>query len=251
MAGEIKCITPLIHPSYRKPIPPISIGWSNPNLQHILTNIEARPQRQRLVPTSVSFNPQGSYDFSLLDDDNFDDQANETRAPLPLKEGRFEVVIDTNTIRRLDLYPFQSVTSISSPSAAEPKAFLERTIGFTINYKRDDPYNNRELSEYPDVRLWFVRLDATYPWLPVLLDWRAGELARYAAMLVPHQMSMRMGVVFNPEALELFIMNKVFIVYSWLLQHGVPQPKARSKTSDMARMLGFGIGDDLFNLIDK
>ncbi|XP_074270982.1 protein CHLORORESPIRATORY REDUCTION 6, chloroplastic-like isoform X2 [Silene latifolia] len=207
MAGEIKCITPLIHPSYRKPIPPISIGWSNPNLQ-IVTNIETRPQRQRLVPTSVSFNPQGSYDFSLLDDDNFDDQA-------------------------------------------EPKAFLERTIGFTINYTRDDPYDNRELSEFPDVRLWFVRLDATYPWLPVLLDWRAGELARYAAMLVPHQMSMRMGVVFNPEALELFIMNKVFIVYSWLLQHGVPQPKARSKTSDMARMLGFGIGDDLFNLIDN
>lgn len=32
-----------------------------------------------------------------------------------------------------------------------------------------------------------MRLDAAYPWLPVLLDWRAGELARYAAMLVPHQ----------------------------------------------------------------
>jgi hypothetical protein len=45
----------------------------------------------------------------------------------------------------------------------------------------------RELSEFPDIRLWFLRLDATYPWLPVLLDWRAGELARYAAMLVPHQ----------------------------------------------------------------
>ena len=70
---------------------------------------------------------------------------------------------------------------------AEPKEFLERTIGFTINYTRDDPHDPRELSEFPDIRLWFVRLDATYPWLPVLLDWRAGELARYAAMLVPHQ----------------------------------------------------------------
>lgn len=69
----------------------------------------------------------------------------------------------------------------------EPKVFLERTIGFTINYTREDPNDPRELSEFPDLRLWFLRLDATYPWLPVLLDWRAGELARYAAMLVPHQ----------------------------------------------------------------
>ena len=58
-----------------------------------------------------------------------------------------------------------------------------------------------------------------------------------------------MGVVFNPEALELFVMKKVFIVYSWLKQHG--SPKARVKTSDMARMLGFGIGDELYDLIDK
>lgn len=127
-----------------------------------------------------------------------------------------------------------------------------------------------------------MRLDASYPWLPVLLDWRAGELARYAAMLVPHQvlyfitmplfqslrvrrglslfngmtfeilslqMNMRMGVVFNPEALELFVMQKVFIVYSWLKQHDIPKP--RLKTSDMARMLGFGIGDELYDLIDK
>jgi hypothetical protein len=75
--------------------------------------------------------------------------------------------------------------------AAEPKEFLERTIGFTINYTREDPSDPRELSEFPDIRLWFVRLDTTYPWLPVLLDWRAGELARYAAMLVPHQVSVR------------------------------------------------------------
>ena len=61
-------------------------------------------------------------------------------------------------------------------------------------------------------------------------------------------MSLRMGVVFNPAALELFVMNKVFVVYPWLKRHGVPKP--RLKTSDMARMLGFGIGDELFDLID-
>lgn len=69
----------------------------------------------------------------------------------------------------------------------DAKELLDRTVGFTINYDREDPNDLRELSELPDIRLWFVRLDASYPWLPVVLDWRAGELARYAAMLVPHQ----------------------------------------------------------------
>jgi hypothetical protein len=64
---------------------------------------------------------------------------------------------------------------------------LERSVGFVINYEREDPYDPRELSEMSDVRLWFVRLDAAYPWLPIVLDWDAGELARYSAMLVPHQ----------------------------------------------------------------
>ncbi|KAA0050047.1 protein CHLORORESPIRATORY REDUCTION 6 [Cucumis melo var. makuwa] len=169
--------------------------------------------------------------------------------PMPPTEGRFDVVIDNDAIRCLDLSSFQKTTGIISPLATEPKQFLERTIGFTINYTREDPYDRRELSEYPDIRLWFVRLDSVYPWLPVLLDWRAGELARYAAMLVPHQISMRMGIVFNPEALELFVMKKVFIVYSWLKQHDIPKP--RLKAANMARMLGFGIGDELFDLIDQ
>ncbi|KAG4932845.1 hypothetical protein JHK87_046847 [Glycine soja] len=197
------------------------------------------------VAVSVSYNPQGNFDLSLFDDDD------ETKAapPLPPTEGRFEVVIDNDVISRLDLSPFQAATGMKSPLSVKPKEFLDRTIGFTINYTREDPRDPRELSEYPDIRVWFVRLDATYPWLPVLLDWRAGELARYAAMLVPHQMNIKMGVVFNPEALELFVMKKVFIVYSWLKHHNVPKPKL--KANDMARMLGFTIGDELYDFIDK
>lgn len=63
------------------------------------------------------------------------------------------------------------------------------------------------------------------------------------------QMSMKMGIVYNPEALEIFIVKKVFVVYNWLKQHNVPKP--RIKTKDMARMLGFGIEDQLFDLVDK
>ncbi|KAL3532246.1 hypothetical protein ACH5RR_005767 [Cinchona calisaya] len=203
-------------------------------------------QHQGPFSVSVAFNPSGNYDFSLYDDE---EDTTEVSPPIPPTEGRYEVVIDNDIIKLLDLAPFQSATGISSPSNVKPKEFLERTIGFTINYTKEDEYDPRELSEFPDVRLWFVRLDAAYPWLPVLLDWRAGELARYAAMLVPHQMSMKKGVVFNPEALELFMMKKVFIVYSWLKEQDIPMP--RLKTKDMARMLGFGIGDELFDLIDK
>uniref|UniRef100_A0A0F7H130 Chlororespiratory reduction 6 n=1 Tax=Erodium texanum TaxID=28960 RepID=A0A0F7H130_EROTE len=200
---------------------------------------------QGLVPVSVAFNPSGNYDLPLFEDED----SPKVDPPLPPTEGRFDVVIDNDVIRGLDLSPFQSSTGMASPLSVEPREFLERTIGFTINYTKEDPYDMRELSEFPDIRLWFVRLDSVYPWLPVLLDWRAGELARYAAMLVPHQMSARMGVVFNPEALELFVMKKVFIVYSWLKENNIAKP--RLKTCDMARMLGFGIGDELFDLVDN
>lgn len=68
-------------------------------------------------------------------------------------------------------------------------------------------------------------------------------------MYVLLQMNMKMGVVFNPEALELFVMNKVFIVYSWLKHHNIPKPEL--KANNMARMLGFGIGSELYHLVEN
>uniref|UniRef100_A0A0F7GZC6 Chlororespiratory reduction 6 n=1 Tax=Cypripedium formosanum TaxID=53042 RepID=A0A0F7GZC6_9ASPA len=210
----------------------------NPLLQCKLPSPQSRAELD--VSLSVAFNPYGNFDLSLTE---ADEDTQNVASPLPPTEERLEIIINNDTIRQLDLSPVYAINGV------EPRMLLEKTVGFTINYEREDPYDPRELSEFPDIRLWFVRLDALYPWFPVVLDWRAGELARYAAMLVPHQMSMTKGVVFNPEALELFVMSKVFVVHSWLKQQNIPKPEL--KTNDMARMLGFGIGEDLFTFIEK
>ena len=90
----------------------------------------------------------------------------------------------------------------TSTPAQEPHDLLERTVGFVLEYENDDPLDPRELSELPDIRLWFVRLDAAYPWLPIVVDWRAGELSRYAAMLVPHQVGFVSSTVFGNDVLQ-------------------------------------------------
>jgi len=121
----------------------------------------------------------------------------------------------------------------------------EQQLGFVIDYPRD-PTDPRELSEIAEVRLWFVRLDARYPWFPFLLDWKAGELARYVAMLVPHQFSQREGIQFNPEALELFMMHKIFVLGDWLRQQGVD---GTARLTSMAQMLGYELDDGFFELL--
>ncbi len=137
----------------------------------------------------------------------------------------------------------QTNSTSSKPDPGMGNADL--TFSFTIDFPQEagDP---RELSEIPEVRLWFIRLDARYPWLPLYLDWESGELSRYTAMLVPHQFSPIDGIRYNPEALEIFVMSKVFSLDKWLKQQ---QIDGRSRLKFMTQMLGYELDDALFNLL--
>ncbi|MBW4469796.1 MAG: CRR6 family NdhI maturation factor [Stenomitos rutilans HA7619-LM2] len=153
------------------------------------------------------------------------------------------IALNANLINALDLAPIQTVVD----SLLKQGSIIthEQQLQFAIDYPQapDDP---RELPEIPEVRLWFIRLDARYPWLPFLLDWKAGELTRYTAMLVPHQFHPKDGIQYNPEALEIFVMHKLFALSTWMQQHGI-DGNARLKA--MTQMFGYEIDNDFFELL--
>jgi hypothetical protein len=129
---------------------------------------------------------------------------------------------------------------------AEGNIFLlGARLQFEIDWTReaDDP---RDLSEIPEVRLWFIRLDSKYPWLPLVIDRQTGELARYAAMLVPHEFKTQTGIQYNSEALEIWVMNKVFGGSDWLQQQGISD---RTPVKFMAKSLGYELEQSLFDLL--
>ena len=153
------------------------------------------------------------------------------------------ITVNSEAINNLDLSPVQNQIG----KLLQKEDFLtQEQLTFNINYPRPET-DPRELSEIPEIRLWFLRLDAQYPWLPIVLDWKSGELTRYLAMQVPHQFSRAEGIQFNPEALEIFVMKKIFVITSWLEQKGLP---SKSRLQAMAQTIGYELDDDFFNLIN-
>ncbi|MFQ4146705.1 CRR6 family NdhI maturation factor [Chlorogloeopsis sp. ULAP02] len=152
------------------------------------------------------------------------------------------ISLHPDSINSLDLSP--ATTVIEKLLQEGAIASYEQQLRFDINYALE-PSDPRELPEIPELRLWFIRLDTRYPWLPFLLDWKAGELARYAAMLVPHQFSTKEGIQYNPEALEIFLMHKIFILSDWLKQHSI---SGKSRLQSMAQLLGYELDDALFEI---
>lgn len=150
--------------------------------------------------------------------------------------------IDATTCDNLDLTPVAQVLApwIASATLLDHHQELQ----FSVQYPQpDEPV---ELPEIPAVRLWFLRLDAAYPWLPYLLDWQSGDLVRYAAMLVPHEFSQQEGLLFNPQALDLFVMHKLFVIEQWLRGQG----QERTQTlRQMAEVFGYQLDESLFQLL--
>lgn len=157
------------------------------------------------------------------------------------------IALNPNHFQTLDLTPAQKVIDpvLAADNATEQLSNKDLIFSFDIDFPRE-PEDPRELSEIPEVRLWFIRLDARYPWLPLYLDWESGELSRYSAMLVPHQFSRMDGIRYNPEALEIFVMGKVFVLDAWLKEKGID---GRSRLKFMTQMLGYELDDGLFNLL--
>ena len=154
-----------------------------------------------------------------------------------------KITLDTPTINSLDLSPVEKV--IPQLLEVEKITQWEQQLQFVIEYEREatDP---RELSEIPEIRLWFIRLDTAYPWLPFFLDWKAGELARYTAMLVPHQFNRSEGIIYNPEGLEIFVMHKIFVLSNWLKQQ---QISSNFRLKSMAQLWGYEIDDSWFDAL--
>lgn len=155
------------------------------------------------------------------------------------------IALNHDSINNLDLSPASTVIEPLLQDRAI--ASHEQQLRFEVNYELE-PGDPRELSEIPEVRLWFVRLDAKYPWLPFLLDWKSGEFARYTAMLVPHQFSSKEGIQYNPEALEIFLMHKIFILSDWLRNKDIP---SQSRLKSLAQILGYELDDAFFEMIEK
>ncbi len=151
--------------------------------------------------------------------------------------------INSEQIETLDLTPISIV--IASGQESDKLIAHEQQIKFEIDYIKtaDDP---RELSEIPEIRLWFIRLDTVYPWLPLLLDWKSGELARYTAMLVPHQFSRNEGIIYNPEALEIFVMQKLFVLSDCLKRQNMPKV---SRLKSFTQLLGYDIDEEFLQNI--
>jgi hypothetical protein len=153
------------------------------------------------------------------------------------------VVIDAVAIQTLDLRAL-------NPWMERPLInLLGDGAGLELQYNwprdADDP---RELSECPEPRLWALRADAIYPWLPLVLERSGGSLIQHVAMVVPHDFSPSEGIRFDPQALEIWITHR-FMLLDHLGQH-LPQSQ-RGNLLQMAATIGYEVDAAFWTLLDQ
>ena len=151
------------------------------------------------------------------------------------------VTVDAEQIRRLDLGALAPWAQLS------PAQLLQQggSLSLELDWHRadDDP---RELSEIAEVRLWALRADATYPWLPLLLERASGQLTRHVAMLLPHGFSRSEGIRFAPESLELWMTHRLFLLDTWARRHEL---NCRQSLGQVAAVLGFELDPGFWDLL--
>ena len=152
------------------------------------------------------------------------------------------VEVSFKALQQLELSPL-------APWAQLPTdALLQRgpCLALNLHWHRqaDDP---RELSEIAEVRLWSLRADAAYPWLPLVLERSSGQLTRHVAMLLPHSFSRSEGIRFAPESLELWITHRVLWLDGWARGQGL---HCRQGLTQMAAVLGFELDPTLWAAVD-
>lgn len=142
-------------------------------------------------------------------------------------------LVDAEAIRALDLSPLSAWIALPPDQLVR----LGGTLSLSLEWPRqaDDP---RELSEIPEVRLWCLRADAALPWLPLLIERSSGQLTRHVAMLLPHGFSRTEGLRFAPEALELWLPHRLFLLDTWARGHGL---NCRHGLGQMAAVLGLEV----------
>ncbi len=160
----------------------------------------------------------------------------------PTAERPAAVSITHAQIQGLDLGPLEHWAGLPPASLLQAGAQLE----LVIDWPRadDDP---RELSEVPEVRLWSLRADARHPWLPLVLERAGGQLSRHVAMLLPHGFSRSEGLRFAPEALELWLTHRLFLLDDWARGHGL---NCRQNLTQMAAVLGLEVDSAFWNVLD-
>ena len=151
------------------------------------------------------------------------------------------VLIHAAAIRHLDLSALAKYSDRPLRELLSLGPVLE--LQFEWPRAADDP---RELAECPEPRLWALRADSRYPWLPLLLERDRGSLIRHVAMVVPHRFSRSEGLRFDPEALELWITHRLMQLDDLCRSNGRAM---RGNLSQMAAALGYELDEGFWSLL--
>ena len=152
------------------------------------------------------------------------------------------VVVSADQVRQLDLSVLKPWLELA------PAELLARTDQLSLSFDWPQaPEDPRELSEIAELRLWSLRADAHYPWMPLLLERSSGQLCRHVAMQLPHSFSRSEGIRFAPASLELWITHRLFVLEAWGRSQGLT---CRGQLTAMATVLGYELDPHFWTALD-